>query len=123
MNFALPVDLIVEGVLGLLLAATLYCCWSLERRLKNLRADQEDLTGTIRALGGAITAAQLSLAGLRAAAKEADDTLGRKVGTARALADELALLNAAGKRIAERMENARDNASKAKSAPALRAVR
>ena len=51
MNLSLPVDFIVEGVLGLLLAATLYCCWNLERRLKNLRADQDELTGTIRALG------------------------------------------------------------------------
>ena len=123
MNIGFSVDLIVEAVFALLLAATLYVCWTLERRLKNLRADQEHLVGTIRTLSGAITAAQLSLAGLRSAAKEADDTLGRKVTTARALADELALLNAAGERIAERMDAARDTHVKPKSAPALRAVR
>ena len=127
MDIGLPIDLVLEILLGLLLAATLFCCRTLELRLRNLRGDQEELIGTVRALSGAITAAQLSLAGLRTAAKEADETLGKKVQTARALADELAMLNAAGERVATRMENARDSSTptrpKAPSAPALRAVR
>lgn len=126
MVLGLPVDLIVELLLASLLAATLYFCWKLERRLRNLRGDQAELVGTIRSLSGAITVAQLSLAGLRAAAKEADETLGRKVQTARALADELALLNVAGERVAVRMETARDAQArpmKHAATPALRAVR
>lgn len=127
MDVGLPLDLVLEMLLGLLLAATLFCCRTLELRLKNLRSDQEELIGTVRALSGAITAAQLSLAGLRTAAKEADETLGRKVHTARALADELALLNGAGERVAMRMENARDTQMrtpvKQAAPPALRAVR
>jgi chromosome segregation ATPase len=103
----LPVSLIVEITLGVLLAATLYCCVRLESRLRNLRNDQDSLTSTVRALNGAITAAQSSLAGLRAAAQQADETLGRKVSSARGLADELSLLTSAGERIASRMENAR----------------
>jgi hypothetical protein len=103
----LPVSLIVEVTLAALLAATLFCCVRLERRLGHLRADQSSLSETVRALNGAIGAAQNSLAGLRAAAKEADETLGRKVVSARGLADELALLNSAGERIANRMESAR----------------
>jgi hypothetical protein len=125
MLLGLSIDLIVELLLGALLTATVYFCWRLERRLRNLRNDQAELVGTVRALSGAITVAQLSLAGLRSAAKEADETLGRKVQTARALADELALLNGAGERIAVRMENARDATPKPikQAAPALRAVR
>ena len=126
MDIGLPLDLVLEMLLGLLLAATLFCCRTLELRLRNLRGDQEELIGTVRALSGAITAAQLSLAGLRSAAAKADETLGRKVQTARALADELAQLNAAGERVAIRMENARDAdvRTPAKQAvPALRAVR
>jgi Domain of unknown function (DUF6468) len=103
----LPVSLIVEITLAALLAATLFCCVRLESRLRNLRQDQESLSGTVRALNGAIGAAQNSLAGLRAAAHEADETLGRKVVSARGLADELSLLNSAGERIANRMESAR----------------
>jgi hypothetical protein len=103
----LPVSLIVEITLAALLAATLLSCVRLESRLRNLRQDQESLSATVRALNGAIGAAQNSLAGLRAAAHEADETLGRKVVSARGLADELSLLNSAGERIANRMESAR----------------
>ena len=102
-----PVSLIVEITLAALLAATLFCCVRLERRLRNLRQDQDSLSATVRALNGAIGAAQNSLVGLRAAAHEADETLGRKVTSARGLADELSLLNSAGERIANRMETAR----------------
>ena len=104
---AIPVSLIVEITLAVLLAATLFCCLRLENRLRNLRGDQESLASTVRALNGAIAAAQGSLAGMRAAATEADDTLGRKVTSARGLADELSLLTSAGERIASRMETAR----------------
>ncbi|HEY4265910.1 MAG TPA: DUF6468 domain-containing protein [Micropepsaceae bacterium] len=104
---ALPVSLIVEITLGVLLAATLFCCMRLENRLRSLRGDQESLLTTVRALNGAISAAQGSLAGLRAAAHEADETLGRRVNSARGLADELSLLTSAGERIANRMETAR----------------
>ena len=103
----LPVSLIVEITLAALLAATLFFCVRLESRLRYLRQDQKSLSDTVRALNGAIGAAQNSLAGLRTAAKEADETLGRKVASARGLADELSLLNSAGERIANRMESAR----------------
>jgi Flp pilus assembly protein TadB len=111
----LPVSLIVEITLAALLAATLFCCVRLENRLRNLRQDQDSLSATIRALNGAIGAAQNSLVGLRAAAHEADETLGRKVNSARGLADELSLLNSAGERIANRMETAR--LARAETAP------
>jgi Flp pilus assembly protein TadB len=103
---SVPISLIVEITLALLLVATLTCCARLELRLKNLRKDQETLGNTVRALNGAITAAQTSLAGLRAAAREADENLGRKVTTARGVADELSLLTSSGERIAARIENA-----------------
>jgi hypothetical protein len=111
----LPVSLIVEITLAALLAATLLCCVRLENRLRNLRQDQDSLSDTVRALNGAIGAAQNSLVGLRAAALEADETLGRKVNSARGLADELSLLNSAGERIANRMETAR--LARAETAP------
>jgi hypothetical protein len=104
---SLPVSVIVEATLAVLLVATLFCCVRLESRLRNLRKDQDNLSGTVRALNTAIGAAQASLMGLRAAAHDADETLGRKVSAARGLADELALLTSAGDRIASRMENAR----------------
>jgi Flp pilus assembly protein TadB len=110
---SISVSLIVEITLALLLVATLMCCARLELRLKNLRKDQETLAGTVRSLNGAISAAQASLAGLRAAAKEADENLGRRVTAARAVADELSLLTSSGERIAARIESAHAAAPKA----------
>jgi Flp pilus assembly protein TadB len=121
MDTGLPVSLIVEATLTVLLAATLISCVVLERRLRGLRKDQERLSHAVRSLNGAIAAAQASLGGLRAAATEADETLGRKMGMARKLADELSVLAAAGERIAARMEAAHD--ARQRNAAPLRAAR
>jgi Flp pilus assembly protein TadB len=122
MNFDLPISMIVEVTLAVLLAATLVCCFSLDRRLKRLRMDQESLNGTVNALNAAVISASASIAKLRAAAAEADKTLGGKVSSARALVDELSLLTTACERIATRMEGAQKwNAPP--RAETLRAVR
>ena len=110
---AFPVSLIVEVTLAGLLAATLICCVRLDRRLRLLRSDQDSLSGAVRALNAAVATAQSSLSGLRAAAHDADESLGRKVSSARGLADELSLLTSAGERIAARIESARANNSHA----------
>jgi F0F1-type ATP synthase membrane subunit c/vacuolar-type H+-ATPase subunit K len=107
MTTGLPVSLIVEMTLLGLLAATIFFCARLEKRIRSLRADQAGLGATIAALNSAIGAAQASLAGLKSVAREADEKLARNVGQARALADELALLSSAGERIASRFEAAR----------------
>ena len=122
MDTGLPVSLIVETTLTLLLGATLVTCILLERRLRFLRKDQDKLAHTVLSLNGAIAAAQASLSGLRAAASEADATLGRKVGMARKLADELSVLASAGERIAARMEAAHEERHR-RNPPQLRAMR
>jgi len=107
MSFDLPISMIVEITLVALLVATLICCINLDRRLKQLRKDQESLNGTVHALNTAVISASASIAKLRAAAAEADETLGSQVTSARNLVDELSLLTAASERIATRMEAAR----------------
>lgn len=106
MSSPLPVSMIVEMTLAILLLATLFCCFSLERRLKNLRKDQDSLNSTVGALNGAIIGASAGIAKLRAAAEEADKTLGGKVSSARALVDELTLLTSVCEGIANRLEGA-----------------
>jgi|SRR6516164_7092 hypothetical protein len=127
MTTGLPVSLIVEATLACLLIATIFFCARLEKRIRTLRADQAGLVGTIGALNSAIGAAQASIAGLKATARDADEKLAKNVGQARALADELALLSSAGERIAARFEAARATAmprlKSAAQAEALRAVR
>jgi Domain of unknown function (DUF6468) len=122
MTFDLPLSMIIELALTVLLAATLVCCFSLDRRIKRLRTDQQSLDGTVHALNAAVIGASASVAKLRAAAAEADKTLGGKVSSARALVDELQLLTAACERIATRMESAQKWNAPAR-AEALRAVR
>ena len=122
MDFDLPLSTILELTLAVLLAATLICCFSLDRRLKRLRKDQESLNGTVHALNAAVISASASIAKLRAAAAEADKTLGGKVTSARALVDELQLLTAACERIATRMEGAQKWNAPARG-ETLRAVR
>lgn len=122
MIFDLPLSMIVELTLAVLLVPTLVCCFSVERRLKRLRQDQESLKGTVIALNTAIVSASTSIAKLREAAAEADKSLGGKVSSARALVDELSLLTAACERIATRMEGAK-NWTAPSRAEALRAVR
>jgi hypothetical protein len=122
MNFDLPISTIVEMTLAALLAATLICCFSLDRRLKRLRTDQESLNGTVHALNAAVISAGASVAKLRAAAAEADKTLGGKVTSARALVDELQLLTGTCERIATRMEGAQTWNAPTR-AETLRAVR
>jgi len=100
----------------------LFCCFSLERRLKNLSRDQESLNSTVRVLNGAIIGAGASIAKLRTAAEEADRTLGTKVTSARALVEELSLLTSVCERLADRVEDTYVAAGPARHQP-LRAVR
>ena len=122
MSFDLPLSMILELTLAVLLVPTLVCCFSVERRLKRLRQDQDSLKGTVIALNTAIVSANAGVARLREAASEADKSLGGKVTSARALVDELSLLTAACERIATRMEGTR-NWNAPSRAEALRAVR
>jgi hypothetical protein len=101
------VSLVVEIVLELLLAATLVTCALLERRLSALRKDQAALGETVTTLNAGIIRAQALLAQLKGAAAEAGATLGRSSANARALADELSMMIAAGERVAARIESGR----------------
>ena len=122
MSFDLPLSMIIELTLAALLAATLVCCFSLERRLKRLRRIRRASTERSLRSTPAIVSASASVAKLREAAAEADKSLGGKVTSARALVDELSLLTAACERIATRMEGAQNWNAPAR-AEALRAVR
>lgn len=122
MSFDLPLSMIIELTLAALLLATLICCFSLDRRIRRLRMDQQSLNGTVHALNAAVISASASVTKLRAVAAEADKTLGGKVSSARALVDELQLLTAACERIATRMESVQNRNAPAR-AEALRAVR
>lgn len=104
MNFSLGIEI----VLTILLAATLFYCIALERRLAALRNGQDGLKKTLSALDGAVSAAGTSLKNLKSAAGEITQTLDERLGRARALADELGVLCTSGERIVRRFDSELD---------------
>ncbi len=100
MNLTLVVELILTG----LLAATLFYCIVLERKLAALRSGQDGLKKTLASLNGAVAAAGTSMHALKSAANEITETLDSRLTHARGLADELGVLCTSGERIAERFD-------------------
>jgi hypothetical protein len=94
--------------LCVLLAATLCYCMVLDRRLKAVRAGQQDMTSSIGDLNASLAAAGASLRALQVNAGTIGDALDKKIASARAAIDELSLVAASGERIAQRMERTVD---------------
>jgi len=105
--------MILELVLTGLLAATLFYCIVLERKLAALRKGQDGLKGTLAQLNGAVAAAATSMTALKISAGDITQTLDARLGHARGLADELGVLCGSGERIVERFAERLD----AKPAP------
>jgi hypothetical protein len=74
--------LVIEMVVSVLLAATLWYCISLNRRLKAFKADEDDFRKLIADLGAATAKAETAVPGLRVATAEAEKSLGEKLRTA-----------------------------------------
>ena len=100
----MTISLAVEIVMSALLAATLVYCAILERRLAALRNGQDGLKQTIGELNGAITTAGACMRSLKESVAHAGEALDQRLGRARGMADELALLVASGERAATRIE-------------------
>ena len=106
---------VFEIALCLLLAATLVYCFVLERRLKSVRAGQEEMKVTIGHLNTSLAAAGASLRAMQTAAGTVGETLDRQVSSARAAIDELSLVTASAERIAQRMERTVDTQAAGRS--------
>jgi hypothetical protein len=96
--------LVLDGLVALLMFATIVFCFRLNRRLASLRGVQAEMKGLVASFVAATERAELGVARLRAAAEETGDTLQERLEGARAVADELAFLSETGTRLAERLE-------------------
>ncbi len=96
--------LVLEGLVALLMVATIVFCFRLNRRLASLRGVQAEMKGLVASFVAATERAELGVARLRAAAEETGDTLQERLEGARAVVDELAFLSETGTRLAERLE-------------------
>ncbi|MET0313796.1 MAG: DUF6468 domain-containing protein, partial [Hansschlegelia sp.] len=79
----------IEGMVALLLSATIVYCAVLDRRLKRLRADEGAMRQTIGELVAATHAAERSIIGLRATVGACEETLSERLGRAQALSLEM----------------------------------
>ncbi len=105
LNNGVPFDLLLEGIVSILLAATIGYCATLDRRLRAMRSGQDGLRDLIRDLSAATGQAADAIARLRDASNATGQQLTEQVARGRSLADELALMLESGNAIADRLGN------------------
>ena len=86
-----PITLVLEGALGVLLAACLFYCWRLDRKLSALRNGQDGIREAARELNVSVAAAEAAVRNLRQAAHETGRDLQGRIDTAGALAEKLGM--------------------------------
>lgn len=83
---------LIDGVVIILLGATIYVAFRLDRRLQSVRSVQHELAGVIRELNIAAARAEAGIQGLKLAAQSSGQELEEQIRNARAAGDELARL-------------------------------
>jgi hypothetical protein len=95
---------ILEAVLVVLLAATLYHALRLERALGVLKRDRAVLEELVTAFNTSARQAEAGIEQLRAAADTAGKQLARQIDAATRLKDDLVFLLERGERLADRLD-------------------
>ncbi|MXN63724.1 chemotaxis protein [Stappia sp. GBMRC 2046] len=108
----LPIGIVIESLVAGLLFVTIGYCWTLNRRLKRLRADEESLRATISELITASEIAERAIVGLKTTAGETDKTLGNRLSQAERLSRQLAEQIEAGGIVLERISQIASAAKK-----------
>lgn len=86
-----PITFALEGALALLLAACLFYCWRLDRKLSALRAGQDGIRDAARELLESVQSAESAVRTMRQTAHEAGRDLQARIDTARSLSEKLGL--------------------------------
>lgn len=95
--------LIVDGVVAVLLIATIVYAVILNRQLARLRDGRAELADYIKGLNDATANAEAAVRGLRKAAGETGEQLQRAVDKGQALRDELQFMIESGNALADRL--------------------
>lgn len=106
----LPLGMIIEGLVAVLLLITIGYCWTLNRRLQRLRADEEVLRATISELMTATEIAERAILGLKTTAAEADKTLGSRLKQAETMSNSLAAQLGEGEKVFTKISQIADAA-------------
>ena len=102
----MTVELVIEVLVVVLLAATCIYCAALYRKLRGLQRGQTEMATLMRAFDEATQRAERNLAIMQEEGVAASRELDVVAARARALGDELGVMVHAGKRIADRIEGA-----------------
>ena len=94
---------LIDGILIILLVATICCAISLSRRLSSLRSDKKNLEKLIGEFHDISEKADKSLTGIRATAEEVSRKLAEANAKSRSMRDELAFLVERADRLAEKI--------------------
>ena len=94
---------LIDGLLIIFLAATIFCAASLSRRLSTLRSDKKNLEKLMEEFKNVTQKADESLSGIRATANEVSRELAEANTKSRSMRDELAFLVERADRLAEKI--------------------
>ena len=102
MIFSIPI--ILDGILALMLAATIFCCSILFQRLVVIRKSQSEMRSVIADFNSATERAQTGLLSLKTTGTELTQSMEEKINEAKALNNDLRFLTEAGSRMADRLD-------------------
>ena len=107
---------LIDGILIILLVATIFCAVSLSRRLSSLRSDKKNLEKLMGEFHHISEKADKSLTGIRATAEEVSRELAEANAKSRSMRDELAFLVERADRLAEKIATNSNDLSVGKEA-------
>ena len=105
--FDIPPGILLDGLLAVLLVATIAWCFILNRRLGNIRAASQQMKDLVTNFSTATEQATAGIRALKVAAEVDGAALQEIVDSARVLRDELAFLTEAGDTLANRLADSR----------------
>ncbi|MFZ4762235.1 MAG: DUF6468 domain-containing protein [Alphaproteobacteria bacterium] len=96
--------IVLDVVVLLLLAATIFYASQLNKALDKLRGGKAELAGLIRSLSEAVARAELSVRNMKQITGQYDETMHRQMASAKSLIEELSLINDTANGLADRLE-------------------
>lgn len=95
--------LVIEGLVAILLMLTIGYCFTLNNRLKRLKADEHALKATIAELLTATEIAERAIGGLKLTVRECDQTFGERLRTAERFSADIERQVESGERLLGRL--------------------
>ncbi len=114
---SLPVSIILDGLVILLLAGTIFYAARLSLHIKVFRDSRKDLEKLIGELSTSIEKAERAIGGLRENAKESGRDLQSLINEGQALSEELQIMNQSGNSLAGKLEKLADKNVRTSKAP------